>query len=315
MLRAQLSGWEQFRGFQRKIRQYYRYKPFSDFEEKVRERRRRHQLGGDVRLRSDSGQQSRLDNWIEFQNYHLHIYEGLEKERDDLKEELNVAQKKVEGADAADLEQMLEAAERRLGQHKNLLRWIEQERMVMDAVHPPSVEGDHDDQDGTLKAVWRLSESNHQKRRLHAVLGEVRVSKPEPRKRNIQRQKRRKRKAPEVESAFKDSGLQQSSASRNPDSRESKPRSTKKGAALRQICPQRVSKVNRFADASTKSPPATLLRRVRQKRAPDRARPKHQQSPQRPQSAPMVVKTRSGRESRRPERLGFPDKQPGVPGE
>ena len=43
-------------------RQQYRHKPFSDFEEKVRECRRRHQLGGNVRLQSDSGQQSQLEN-------------------------------------------------------------------------------------------------------------------------------------------------------------------------------------------------------------------------------------------------------------
>lgn len=265
----------------------------------------------DIRLRFNLGQQSRLENWIEFQNYHLHIHEGLEKERDDLKEELEVARKKVEDADAADLEQMLEAIERRLRRHENLLRWVEQERTVIDAVHPPSVEGDHDDQDGALKAIRRPSESDRQKRRPHAVLGEVRISKPKPRKRNMQR---RKRKAPEAEPAIEDRGPPQSSASRNPDSRESKPhreskpQSTKKDAALRQIYPQRVSKVKRFADASAKSPPATPLRRVGQKRASDRARPNHQQSLQRPQSTPMVVKMRSGRESRKPERWGFPDK-------
>lgn len=311
MLRAQLSDWERFRGFQRKIRQYYRHKSFSDFEGKVRERRRRHQLGGDVRLRFNQGQQSRLENWIEFQNYHLHIHEGLEKERDDLKEELDVARKKVEDEDAADLEQMLEAAEQQLRRHKNLLRWVEQERMVIDAVYPPSVEGDHDDQDGALKAVRRPSKFDRRKRRPHAVLGEVRISKPKLRKRNMQC---RKRKAPEAEPATEDWGPPQSSVSRNPDSRESrphresKPQSTKKDAALRQIYPQRVSKVKRYADASAKPPPATPLRRVGQKRAPDRARPKHQQSPQRLQSTPMVVKMRSGRESRKPERWGFPDK-------
>ena len=165
-------------------------------------------MGGDVHLRSDSGQQSRLENWIEFQNYHLHTHEGLEKERDDLKEELDVARKKVEGADAVDLEcaaenvdcqQMLEAAERQLGQHKNLLQCIEQERMVMDAVHPPSVEGDHDDQDGAPKAVRKASAPDRRKRRSKArlvlSLAQAGAFKPEPRKRNMQRQKRKEQEA------------------------------------------------------------------------------------------------------------------------
>ena len=307
VLRAQLSDWEQFRRSQKNTRQQYRHKPFSDFEEKVRERRRRHQLGGNVRLQSDLGQQSRLENWTEFQNYHLQNHERLEKKRDDRKEALDIARKKAEGADAAgvecaaeglDFQYMLETAERKLGYHKNLLRWIEQERMVMDAVQPPSVEGDYNNQDGGLKAIRMPSKFDLRKRRLkaHEVLGKARVSKSEPQKRNMQRQKR---KAPEAQPAVKDSGPPQSSVSRNPDSRGGKPRSTKKKTALSQMRPQRVSKDKRFAGSSAKSSPAMSLRRAGPKRAPDRARPKHRRSPQRPQ--PAVVKTKSGRVSRRPE--------------
>lgn len=62
VLRTQLSDWEQFRQSQKKTRQQYRHKPFSNFKEKVREHQRRHQLGGNVRLQSNSGQQSRLEN-------------------------------------------------------------------------------------------------------------------------------------------------------------------------------------------------------------------------------------------------------------
>src|SRR5438045_9017631 len=50
VLRAQLSGWQKFRAFQRRIRAYYRNKSFSVFVDKVRERRRRHKVDGDVRL-------------------------------------------------------------------------------------------------------------------------------------------------------------------------------------------------------------------------------------------------------------------------
>ena len=174
----------------------------------------------------------------------------------------------------------------------------------MDAVQPPSV---YNNQDDRLKAVRMPSKFDRRKRRPkdHEVLGKVRVSKSEPRKRNMQC---RKRKAPEAQPAIEDSGPPQSSVSRNPDSRGAKPRSTKKKTALIQMRPQRVSKDNRFADSSAKSSPTTSFRRVGQKRTLDRAQPKHQQSPQRLQSTPMVVKMRSGRESRKPERWGFPDK-------
>lgn len=153
VLRAQLSDWEQFRRSQKKIRQHYRHKAFSDFEEEVRQRRQRHQLGGNIRLRSDPGQQSRLENWTEFQDYHLQNLERLEKQIDGRKEALDVAQMKAQCADAAadefaaespDFQYMLETAERKLKYDQNLLRWIEQERIVMDAVRPPSVEEEQD---------------------------------------------------------------------------------------------------------------------------------------------------------------------------
>ncbi|KAF2453501.1 hypothetical protein BDY21DRAFT_367029 [Lineolata rhizophorae] len=224
-------------------------------------------------------QQSRLENWVEFQNYHIHIHERLEKEIDDLKRELNVSRKE--------------------GRHKNLLRWIEWERMTMDAVRPPSVEGEHDDQDGALITAQESSGFDRQMRRPKArgVLGQIRVSKTEPQKGSKQG---RKRKTPKAAPAIQDAGPPQSSVSLNPDSLESKPRSTNKETGLRQMRPQRVSKVKRSADASSKLPPAVPLLQAGQKRALDRARPKYQRSPQRPQ--PAVVKTRSGRVPRRPEK-------------
>ena len=258
-------------------------------------------MGGDVRLQSDPGQQSRLENWLEFQDYHLQNHERLEAKRDDRREALDVARKKAEGEDAAgveceaegpDFQYLLETAEKKLQSHENLLRWIEQERLAMAAAQAPSVEGDHDDQNSAIKAVRISAKSNCRKKRLkaHKVLGEVRKSKPEPRKRKTQRQKR---KAPEAQAAIEDSRPPLlSSVSRNPDSRENKPLTTKKKTALSQIRPQRVSKDNRFADISAKPLAATSLRRVRPKRAPDRARSQQV--------------TKSGRVSRRPK-LFVPD--------
>jgi len=173
----------------------------------------------------------------------------------------------------------------------------------MDAGPPTSVERDRDDQDGAPKAVRRASAPNCRNRRPKArsVLSPAQagVLKPEPQKRNMQRQKC---KVQEAEPAVMDLGTPQSSISRIPDGRENKPRHSKEEAPLHPFRPQRVSKVKRYADANAKSPSATRLHGVGQERSPDRARSKHRQFPQRPQSAPVVVKTRSGRESRRPER-------------
>ncbi|KAF2461047.1 hypothetical protein BDY21DRAFT_137726 [Lineolata rhizophorae] len=81
-LRAQLSDCLGFRRFQEATRRYYREhktKAFREFEH-VCERRRQFGPGEDVHLRPEPGQQSRLENWVEFQNYHLHIHEEMEQD-------------------------------------------------------------------------------------------------------------------------------------------------------------------------------------------------------------------------------------------
>ena len=164
VLCAQLSDWKKFRTFQGKIRQYHLQKRnFSSFEDKVRKRRRRHGVGGNVRLRSELAQQSRMDNWIEFQFYHLGRHERMVKDIDDLKLKLNDLQTKSEAADDADFQpaaqdaqfcqESLEYAKRRLERHETLLHWIEQERILMGAEQLTSIRGAQDDQDGALKVV------------------------------------------------------------------------------------------------------------------------------------------------------------------
>lgn len=67
VLCAQASDWREFRADQLRLRPFRN----DEFMDDVRERRRRHGLGGDIRLLPKLRQQCRLKNWIEFQNYHL----------------------------------------------------------------------------------------------------------------------------------------------------------------------------------------------------------------------------------------------------
>ena len=76
-LTAQLISWRKFRAYQRQTR-----RRFKDFETTLRQRRQRHGLDGPVSLNADLEQQSALERWIEFQNYHLARLEALEKQRD-----------------------------------------------------------------------------------------------------------------------------------------------------------------------------------------------------------------------------------------
>ena len=101
----------------------------------IRERRRRPNLEGDVNLQSESSKQSRLENWIEFQDYHLQRHETLEKKLDDLRITSIETSNKLKNANAADFERAAldariceekpKSAEQRLKQHEILLRWIE----------------------------------------------------------------------------------------------------------------------------------------------------------------------------------------------
>ena len=304
VLRAQLSDWKRFRGFQKEVRQYYRHRNFSEFVDQVRERRRRHGLGGNVCLRLDL-KQSRLETWIEFQDWHLQRLEGFEKHRDKLRKELDDAQGEVKDIGATEVteacEQELEYAEWVLKRHNTLLHWIEQERLAIDTRCSTLVkEEDRSNQDAALKAVQRASPTTRRRKQPEAptVLGEVRVSKAKRRKPNTPRQRR---KIPESEPGIEDLDTPESNTPQAPKRRESKLQRNKTETPLRQLRPQRVSKINQLIDANVKSP-----RRARQKRSPDQSRSNSRWAPQRLQHSHVDVKTRSGRLSRRPERPRFP---------
>ena len=297
VLQAQLSDWKRFREFQKRVRRYYEHRSFNDFVDQVRERRRRHRLGGNVCLRLDL-EQSRLETWIEFQNWHLQHLEGFEKDRNELKKELYNAWKVAEEMGAADSEaykQDLEDAEWELRRHHTLLHWTEQERLVMDTAYPtPVEEKDGDYRDAGAKAVRRVFPLTRRKKQAPAVSGEVRVSKAKQRKQNTPRQKR---KSSEFESATKALDTLESKVLQASKRRENKPRRTKTDTPLRELRPQRVSKTKRFTDVNAKLP-----QRARRKRSPDQARSNSGQFSQRPQPAYVEVKTRFGRVSRRSEK-------------
>lgn len=141
VLCAQRSDWRTFRQSQQRLRHHYRNKSFGIFLGEVRERRRTHGLNANVHLLLDTEKQSRQQNWIEFQDYHLNLHERQEKKRDGLQQELNNLQKEAGDTDREDSEylarqeraiyQRLEYAERTLQWHEIMLCWIEKCRLTM----------------------------------------------------------------------------------------------------------------------------------------------------------------------------------------
>lgn len=86
---AQLSDWKNFRRNQQRNRRYYvpRNK-FHEYQKILLERRRRHGLDGDPQLHKEMVEQSKLDDWMEYQHYKLGEYESLEKKLDKHEERL-----------------------------------------------------------------------------------------------------------------------------------------------------------------------------------------------------------------------------------
>ncbi|KAI9783321.1 MAG: hypothetical protein M1816_001419 [Peltula sp. TS41687] len=286
VLCRQASDWEQFCR-RRAMRQPYRWRHLNDFEDEIRRRRHKYGVQGDIYLQRSILQQNRLQNWVEYQDYHFREHEKIEREIADLRKRLE-----DEPQHASIYQGRLAYAERRLVRHEILLQWNEQQRIAMEG--PPLME--RDDYGNALKAVRRPPGPGRRKRQpsTRAVFGEAGVSKPKQRYHHQSRGSQHK--ASDVVPAIRHANPPQTDIPLGQEGRPNKPRYAKE-AALRQIRPQRASK----ARAPLKPPLATQLRGVGQQRATDRAQPRRRQFPQ---SSPSVseVKTRSGRVSRKPTR-------------
>ncbi|KAL8724032.1 MAG: hypothetical protein Q9166_008168 [cf. Caloplaca sp. 2 TL-2023] len=297
VLCAQRSDWRNFRASQIRVRSRYPKEQFSAFVDEVRERRRRHGLGGGVRLLVDLQQQSQQENWIEFQNYHLKRHDRLEKERDGLKEAGNMATigsgRTAQNEEA--IQRRLEFAERTLRWHEVFLQWTEQQRLAMNQRPPTPIEEESDDRNAALRASIRQRRSRRPN--ASAFFRKARVSKSTPKSRNM---RVRTFNAPNSEPIIVNSVVATpSSIQQVPKPRETKPRHTK-GTPLGQLISQRVSKVKRSADTGAKSRPGTQRRSARQ--TPNQAQPQRRSIPQRLHPAPGTVKTQIGRTSRPPVR-------------
>lgn len=276
-LHAQYSDWERFRQYQEKIRRYHLHRQtFHVYLENVRDRLRRHGLEHDSFLRSDRQQQDGYQNWVEFQNYHLTIYESIEEERKIERGELDDARKQSKDTgpsgirgmeDIETFEYRLRYAERRLRRHENLLQWIEQQRIAMAAGQAKSVHanGTNDDDQAQIRKaqtrVIRTSSASHRRKgqKAHSALSAVRsgVSKKTPERRTLRLQKRDV--PPTAEDTSKASSTFQ----------QKKPRPARKSTPLRPFRSQRVSKATKNARAphsnpasvNTKPRPTSRLRR------------------------------------------------------
>ncbi|KAL9638260.1 MAG: hypothetical protein Q9164_001663 [Protoblastenia rupestris] len=160
VLVAQHSDWRSFRDFQRRIRRHYLPpKCLHRFQNEARDRRRRHALEGDVCLQHDPAKQTQMENWVEFQNFHLTIHERFEKEVMEENKYLIAAQKKsaakAQGAEEVEISKArLKTGESKVIHHELLLHWTEQHRKAMAIEHMPSINNTQDEWSDELKTYW-----------------------------------------------------------------------------------------------------------------------------------------------------------------
>ncbi|KAL8931149.1 MAG: hypothetical protein Q9208_000253 [Pyrenodesmia sp. 3 TL-2023] len=317
VLGQQMADWEQFRAWQARVRRHYvRQGTFPTYQDKVRDRRQRYQLPGGASLLPDEGQQNRLENWIEFQDYHLGIHEGYEKVLKKEENELQLAHEKTYPDIAARTEDIrvfqirIETQVAKIERHDNLLRWIEQQRVAMVA-----------EQDSTVDAAQMPTEE----------VGTQEESSHEPTPRNS-----KKKPKPANVLGPKPAGI--SKMNLRPRRPKNLPNSGNasvgtSGAATR---PQLLLAVLVPTTNSSRGKKATSVRQPRAQKAPKTVKPKGKgkqssgrntmsqpakkaqkdtrrnpnqttQSRNATQTlAPLVHKTRSGRISKRPDRFGFP---------
>lgn len=323
----QLFDLRAFYKYQKRIREYYGKRgTFPEFVDKVRNRRRRHGLEGDVGLLPDLTQQTRLDNWIEFQEYHLQHYEREEMDVKNQKEERDAAQTKKDisgpgDADDVDIPGLhtgkmdllgfhtgkVKYFESKVEEHGKMLRWIEQERKVLVAEQAASVHitGDQN----RPRSMSTLDSPTPQKRkrkpRLPLGPGRLTVSKKSPPKQK--RLQPPKRNAPQSAEDATTASKAPRRSKRIADLRDKSFRDDVE--CTRFAPPQSAARANvTHARKSRKSVNVDINANARWQPT---GRSKRRKLPQ--QSPSRVMKTRSGREIKRPKILGFdPARKPHI---
>lgn len=123
---AQLTRWKSFRAWQHRTRRsYVPRNRFPQLHEQLRDCRRKHGLDGDVHLREVAADQSKLEDWTEYQVYELFTYEKLKESLKKSQERL-AANRKALAEDGYSAFEEIEDME--FGQYYGMnLEWHEKE--------------------------------------------------------------------------------------------------------------------------------------------------------------------------------------------
>ena len=306
VLCTQLQDWRNFRSYQERHRRYYiRRFDFDRYLEIARERRRRHRLVPEVRFHRNPKEQTRLETWVEFQNYHLHYQEEFEKRVEVETQGLRTAERDLKGAvehklDRARSEKsaysyrLARATEKMELHKKHILPWIEQQRIDMVATA------------NEISDSHKLSTSNTRKRKpeIRSVLKPIRsaVTKPAQRRRSPRIQQ--SKPSPISEDPTSSHVYPQNTKSPMLHVRKSKRQKTKEEAPLRPLHPHKVTKpIQKSRKPTRRHEKDTQINREIQSRSNHGRRPPRSRSAQ--QHVIEGYVTKSGRTLRRRGLCGF----------
>lgn len=166
-LHTQLSDWQLFRRFQTRDRLRHKHNSFANLQHEIYQRRRKHGLDGNVPLAFEIDQQDEIANWVEYQNHILKRLEELQQTQANRRRNVDEAQEKLNNLCTATsvateksltgYRYMLSVTEYRLGNHKVLVKWSEQQRLLMIKKRPTAAEDGRFEMDTLLKAPRRNS--------------------------------------------------------------------------------------------------------------------------------------------------------------
>lgn len=315
-LYSQWVDWCEFRTDQKRVR-HCDTQRFIKFTELVRERRRRCNLPEDVCPRFNFKEQTRQENWVEFQDYHLRKDEDLEKDVEIESKHLDTATENLRVATGLDLKKAendretfiyrLRIATQKFERHKKfLLPWIERERIKMATAQSATAE----EANGIQKTLNPSASNGTPKAR--SVLNSVQsaIFEHDSRKRGLRSQQ------PELSarSAEPTSDSRTSHSNTTQMRNLSKKKETRKprgSRSRRALHPQKVSRPVKREGKSKQQPKIdTSLRLSPQSRKGNWRKPTPRGRPSPPstsvhQNLTEQFVTKSGRTSRRPPRPGF----------
>ncbi|KAL8931147.1 MAG: hypothetical protein Q9208_000251 [Pyrenodesmia sp. 3 TL-2023] len=325
LLQQQLSDWERFRRYQTRVRRYFLQRDtLAIFQERLHQRRRRHGLGESMStsLLPDPAQQSHLETWVEFQDYHLTLQEGYEGDVQTRKNRLHDMLIKtgrstpLTSEDTEEIEVLteeIEYSEKKSKQHSFMLQWIEQNRLTMVADYQASIVAaeSHDYSINTPDSIPSKPARGRPRRKEKSV----QFLSPEPSgiKKRLQQRTLRPRKhnasvvtnvAAGHSSISQDQHPPKPQLSANPHTRNDEhdiASLSRPSEAPPKMPSRRTGKQNA---SRSKPSQASMPIQACRSRNPSRERAASCRSPA--TTLPSLVhKTRSGRVSKRPERFGF----------